>query len=61
MKKLALAAVLSVAASHAFAGGLEEPMVEPVPVVIEEDTSSSSGGWIIPVLLLALVGVAAAG
>lgn len=57
MKKLALAAVLSAAATHAFAGGLEEPIVEPV--IIEEDTAGSDGGWIIPVLLLALVGVAA--
>lgn len=58
MKKLALAAVLSVAATNAIAGSLAEPVVEPV--VIEQDTGSSSGAWIIPVLLLALIGVAAA-
>ncbi|OSP54634.1 hypothetical protein [Pseudoruegeria sp. SK021] len=58
MKKLALAAVLSVAATNAFAGSMAEPMVEPV--IIEQETAGSDGGWIIPVLLLALVGVAAA-
>lgn len=57
MKKLALAAVLSVAATTSFAGGLEEPIVEPV--IIEEETAGTSGAWIVPVLLLALVAVAA--
>lgn len=56
MKKLALAAVMAAAATTATAGSLEEPVVEPV--IIEEDTGTSTGGWIIPVLLLALVGVA---
>ncbi|MCA8883516.1 MAG: hypothetical protein KDA50_07190 [Rhodobacteraceae bacterium] len=59
MKKLALAAALSVVATNAaFAGGLDEPIVEPV--IIEEDTSGSGAGWVIPVLLLALIGAAAA-
>lgn len=59
MKKLALAAALTVAAStSAFAGGLEEPIVEPV--IIEEDTSGSGAGWVIPVMLLVLIGAAAA-
>ncbi|QDY71446.1 hypothetical protein [Qingshengfaniella alkalisoli] len=60
MKKLVLAAAFSAVASSAFAGGYVEPMPEPViePVVVEEDTGSSTGGWIVPVLLLALVGVA---
>lgn len=58
MKKLALAAVVSVAATSAFAGGLEEPVVEPV--IIEEDTSGSNASWVIPVVLLALIGAAAA-
>lgn len=59
MKKLALAAVLAAAASNATAGSLAEPIVEPV--IIEEDTGGSSGAWIVPVLLLALIGVAVAG
>ena len=59
MKKLALAAALTVAASTtAFAGGLEEPIVEPV--IIEEDTSGTGAAWVIPVVLLALIGAAAA-
>lgn len=57
MKKLALAAVLSVAATHAFAGSMVEPMVEPV--IIEQETAGSDAGWVVPVLLLALVAVAA--
>jgi hypothetical protein len=58
MKKIALAAALSAFASSAFAGGLEEPIVEPV--IIEEDTSGSNASWVIPVILLALIGAAAA-
>ena len=58
MKKFALAAMLSVAASAGIAGGLEEPIVEPV--IIEEDTSGSNAAWVIPVILLALIGAAAA-
>ncbi|WP_108483814.1 hypothetical protein [Oceaniglobus ichthyenteri] len=59
MKKIALAAALSVAATGAFAGGLAEPVMEPT--VIIEETSSSSGGVVVPLLLLAvLVAVAVA-
>ncbi|MCR9088980.1 MAG: hypothetical protein NXH97_19805 [Rhodobacteraceae bacterium] len=58
MKKLALAAALSVAATTtAFAGNLEEPIVEPV--IIEEDTSGTGAGWVILVVLAALIAVAA--
>ena len=53
MKKLALAAALSVVATGAFAGGYVEPVIEPV--VIVEDTSSSAGGIIVPVLALLLI------
>jgi hypothetical protein len=53
MKKLALAAALSVVATGAFAGGYVEPVLEPV--VIVEDTSSSAGGIIVPVLALLLI------
>lgn len=56
MKKLALAAALSLAATSAFAGG-----VEPVtpPVEVEAAASSSNGGLIVPLLLLVLVAAAA--
>jgi hypothetical protein len=58
MKKLALAAALSVAASTAFAGGLDLPIIEP-EVIVETTTSSSAGG-IVPLLLLIAVIAAAA-
>ena len=58
MKKLALAAALSVTASTAFAGGMAEPVMEP-EVVVKETSSSSSAGVLVPVLLLLLVAAAA--
>ncbi len=57
MKKLALAAALSVAASTAFAGGMVEPIMEPE--VVEANTSSSAGGIIVPLLLLLVIAAAA--
>ena len=58
MKKLALAAVLSVAATGAFAGGTAAPAMEPA--TIAGDTSSSAGGVLAPVLALILLAAAAA-
>lgn len=58
MKKLALAAALSVVATGAFAGGMVEPVIEPV--VIVEDTTSSAGGVLVPVLALILIAAAIA-
>ncbi len=58
MKKLILAATLSVAASTAIAGSLAEPVIE-APVVVEE-TQSSSSGILLPLILLVLVGAAVA-
>jgi hypothetical protein len=58
MKKLALAAALSVAATSAFAGGYVEPVLEPV--VIVEETTSSAGGVIVPILALILIAAAIA-
>jgi hypothetical protein len=52
MKKIALAAVLAVAASSAFAGGYSEPMIEPE--VIVEDTTSSAAGIVVPIVALIL-------
>lgn len=57
MKKFALAAALSVAASTAFAGGLVEPVMEPE--IVKESTSSSSAGVVVPLLLLLVVAAAA--
>jgi hypothetical protein len=59
MKKLVLAAVLTGAASTAFAGGMAEPVMEPV--VVEEQTASSASGVVVPLLLLLLVAAAVGG
>ncbi len=53
MKKLALAAALSVVATGAFAGGYVEPVLEPV--VIVEDTGSSAGGILVPAIAVLLL------
>ncbi|MDG1068882.1 MAG: hypothetical protein P8P40_11005 [Sulfitobacter sp.] len=58
MKKLVLAAAMTVAASSAFAGSLADPIIE-APVVVEEATSSSAG-VLVPVLILVLVAAALA-
>ena len=57
MKKVALAAALSVAATTAFAGGYEEPIIEPE--IIVEDTLSSNAGVLVPILVLVLLAAAA--
>ena len=58
MKKLVLAAALTGAASTSFAGGMVEPVMEPV--VIETKTGSTAAGIVVPLLLLALIAAAAA-
>ena len=54
MKKSALAAAMSLAASSAFAGNVAEPEVDVVEVV--EDSSSSSGA-LLPIFGLLLIGI----
>ena len=56
MKKLVLAAALSAAASTAFAGAVSDPIIE-APVIVEE-TTGSSAGILLPLLVLVLVAVA---
>lgn len=57
MKKIALAAALSVAATTAFAGGAPEaPAMEPAAVA---KASSSGAGFIVPLLLLVALAYAA--
>ena len=53
MKKLVLAAALTASASTAFAGGMAEPIIE-APVVVEE-TTGSSAGIVVPLILLAVL------
>ncbi|RMD47979.1 MAG: hypothetical protein D6832_04845 [Alphaproteobacteria bacterium] len=52
MKKLALAAALSLYAVGATAGTMAPPAMEPA--VVKEDTSSSQPGGMVLLLLLAL-------
>lgn len=54
MKKIALAAALSIAATSAFAGGYSEPEVTIPPQVVEAGSSSSMGGSAVLLLLGAL-------
>lgn len=59
MKKLAIAATVSLFASAALAGGLSAPIPEPVVTPVEvEAATSSAGGILLP--LFALVVIAAA-
>jgi len=58
MKKLALAAALSVAATTAFAGGYVEPIMDPV--IVEATTASTAGGIVVPLLLLLVIAAAVA-
>ncbi|GAB4268430.1 MAG: hypothetical protein Kow0013_19160 [Pararhodobacter sp.] len=53
MKKLALAGLMAVAGTAAFASGYVAPVVEPEVVVAH--SSSSMGGIVVPLLLLLLV------
>ncbi len=58
MKKIALAAAITaVAATAAVAGGMEAPVMEMAPMV-EEAAGSSAGGFVVPLILLALVALA---
>ena len=57
MKKLALAAALTVVASASFAGGMAEPVMEPE--IVDAATSSSAGGIVVPLLLLLVIAAAA--
>jgi len=56
MKKIALAAALSLAATTAFAGGVSEPVMEEE--VVAAATSSSASGIIVPILLLLVIAAA---
>lgn len=57
MKSIVLATAFSLAASSVFAGGLTEPVVEPVVETVQSESGSSNNG--IFVLALAAVLLAA--
>ena len=50
---ITVAAIAGFSASTAFAGGMAEPMMEPE--VIAEESSAGSGGYILPLYILAAV------
>lgn len=57
MKKVMLvAAIAALAATAATAGTIIEPIIEP-EIIVEQSSSSSAAGIIVPLLFLALVGV----
>jgi hypothetical protein len=58
MKKFAIVAIVSMAATSAIAGGPVEPIMEPE--VIVEETATSPGGIIVPLVLLAVIAAVAA-
>ena len=47
-----LAAIAGLSATAAVAGGMEEPMMEP-EIIVEESTGSS-GGFVLPLMLIAI-------
>ncbi|WP_421702360.1 hypothetical protein [Aliiroseovarius sp.] len=57
MKKIILAAALTLSANSVFADGYTDPIVEPA-VIIEEAASSSSHGILVPIMMLIFLGVA---
>ena len=57
MKRIALAAALSLAATSAFAGSYSEPVMEP-EVIVEETASSAGDGVLLPVLAIILIAAA---
>ena len=58
MKKLAIAAAFTVAASTAYAGSMADPMIEE-PVIVEETAGTSAGGIVVPLLLLLILAAVA--
>ncbi|MFA5581094.1 MAG: hypothetical protein WDA25_03990 [Paracoccaceae bacterium] len=59
MKKLIAATAFTLAGTTAFAGGYSAPVIE-APVIVEETAGTSAGGFIVPLLILALVAAAIA-
>lgn len=62
MKKFALAVVLAASATSVMAGSYDsgKPVSEPIVVVDGTEASSSYGGILIPLLLIAVVAAASA-
>jgi hypothetical protein len=56
-KFVAAAALAAIVAQPALAGGMAEPVMEPE--VIAEESVGTGGGWIVPLILIALVAAVA--
>ena len=61
MKKLVLAAALAGVASFAHAGSIDAPIIEPEVVIetVEETSTGTSGGILLPLIIIALIAAAA--
>lgn len=53
MKLLGIAAAFSILSTGAFAGGMAEPVMEPM--VVETQTAASSDGIVVPLMLLLVI------
>lgn len=53
-------AAFVIATAPAFAGGMSEPMMEP-EIVVEESTGSSTGEFVFPLMMLAILAGIASG
>ncbi len=62
MKKLVLAAAMTLVAFHALAGGMNAPVEEPEVSIetIENDVVSSDGGILVPIFALVMFAAALA-
>lgn len=59
MKKFALVTAFTLAATTAFAGNVSEPIIEEE--VIVQETTSSAGGILVPLIFLVFTAAVAAG
>ena len=60
MKKIALAAALAMAATSASAGNVAPMAADPVPMVMEEKAAGSGAlAWIVPLVAIAAIALAA--
>ncbi len=59
---MAAATALSAAATSAHSGGLSDAIVEsePEPIVMDDASRSGVPGWVVPVVVLGLLGAAVA-
>lgn len=56
-KLITTTTAVTLLASSAFSGSVTEPEMEPMVEVVEEDTGTSSGGLLVPLLALVAIGL----